>query len=93
MSAKKEAELVKLRPKLAQALIGKEIGMRTQLRKARAAQDLEAWQVAESLGWRLQKVLDIESQSRDIKQSDIRKYLLAINCFIDYQVKSEKALG
>lgn len=88
-----EKKLILERPKLAQALVGKEMRLVQDLRLARELQEIKVWQVAAKLGWSQQKVLDIESWDRDSKSSDVRKYLLAINCYIEFTVKPEKALG
>lgn len=86
--------LAESKPKLAQALAAKEIHLRVhQLKAARVHEGMEIWQVAEKLGWSQNKIERIENGGSGILLSDLRKYLLAIGCYIDFTVYSEKNLG
>lgn len=86
-------QLMTKHPKLAQALVVKEITLRNQLRQARQMQELETWHVAEKLGWSVTKVQEVEGVTKDLKMSDLRAYLLATGLVINFEVATDKALG
>jgi hypothetical protein len=92
MHSKQMKQLITERPKLGTALVANEIRLRKTLKKARNDQGLTIVNVAGKLGWNVQKVMDIESITEDIRFSDLRAYMLAIDCWVDFQVRPSKAL-